>query len=117
MRITREANQNQDKSLHLKLTKERNEKPANLDANNIHMQITKEQVDPNKQKVDAASVSPSDPAVQGTSVDGLSAQDMGNAVADRTLAKSLRSTAGRFNPTSFENQGPTRPWKRSVCPS
>ena len=105
MRITREANENQDKSLHLKLTKELNEKPAHLNANNIHMQITKEQADPNKQKVDGLSVKQSDPAAQGTAVDGLSAQDMGNAVAERTLANSLRSTANRFDPTSFENQG------------
>ena len=133
MRLTREANEKPDQNLHLKLSKEKNDKPAHLDQNNIHARATEaatsqskhdaasklsaaaiavqgspaekamaEMSDPAKQ---AAAASQSDPARQGTSVDALSAGDMGDRVADRTQARSLRATSDRFDPMSFANQG------------
>ena len=122
MRLTREASEKPDQNLHLKLSKEKNDTPAHLNQNNIHAQVT--EAANNQSKQDAASklsaaalavqgspaeqamaASQSDPARQGTGLDALSAGDMGDRVADRTQARSMKVTADRFDPTSFANQG------------
>ena len=122
VKLTREALEKADESLHLKLTRERNEKPAHLDASNVHARLTEEAVTKSKQEAAsekaaeavASQSSPAkqamaavqgDPAQQATAVDAPSTYELGEEAAVKTHNSRQRAAAGRFDPTSFANQG------------